>query len=140
MSDSPTVLIVDDHPLMRRGLRQLLELHGELVVAAEAGSGEEALDLAQRLAPALVLLDVHMPQLDGVETLACLRHRGFAGKVVMISVSDAEADVRAAFRHGADGYLLKDAEPEELPERLRHVLAGGTVLSPGLPEEWSRGE
>lgn len=127
-----TVLIVDDHPLLRRGLRQLLELQGDLVVAGEAGSGEEALVLARQLRPALILLDVHMPRLDGIETLACLRHDGYAGKVVMLSVSDAEADVCAAFQHGADGYLLKDAEPEDLWRQLRAALDGACVVGTGV--------
>jgi two-component system nitrate/nitrite response regulator NarL len=127
-----TLLLVDDHPMMRRGIRQLIELEGDLVVVGEANNGEEACDQVERLAPDLVLLDNNMPQLNGVETLKRLREQGFSGKVLLFTVSDAENDVRDAMRFGADGYLLKDMEPEHLIARLRDVLHGTLVVSPSL--------
>lgn len=127
-----TLLLVDDHPMMRRGLRQLIELEGDLVVVGEANNGVEACEQVERLAPDLVLLDNNMPQLNGVETLKRLREQGFAGKVLLFTVSDAENDVRDAMRFGADGYLLKDMEPELLIARLREVLHGSLVVSPAL--------
>lgn len=126
------LLLVDDHPMMRRGIRQLLELEDDFVVIGEANNGLEALDLVRELDPALVLLDNNMPQLNGVETLKRLREQGYQGKVLLFTVSDEERDVRDAMRLGADGYLLKDMEPEKLILQLREALAGALVVSPTL--------
>lgn len=127
-----TILLVDDHPMMRRGMRQLLELEDDLQVIGEAGNGEEALAQVPQLAPELIMLDNNMPQLNGIETLKRLRQEGYAGKVLLFTVSDAEEDVRDALHHGADGYLLKDMEPEKLIQQVREVLAGDLVVSPAL--------
>ena len=126
------LLLVDDHPMMRRGIRQLLELEEDLQVVGEAGNGQEALDLLAELQPDLVLLDNNMPLMNGVETLKKIRERGFANKVLLFTVSDAEEDVRDALRFGADGYLLKDMEPEQLIDQLRRVLQGQMAVSPAL--------
>lgn len=132
LANPHTLLLVDDHPMMRRGIRQLIELESDLVVVGEANNGEEATELVERLHPDLVLLDNNMPQLNGVETLKRLRDQGYAGKVLLFTVSDAENDVRDAMRFGADGYLLKDMEPEHLITRLREALQGNLVVSPAL--------
>lgn len=129
-----TLFLVDDHPMMRRGIRQLLELEDDLSVIGEANNGEEALGQIDQLQPQLVLLDNNMPQLNGVETLKRLREQGFAGKVLLFTVSDAEEDVRDAMRFGADGYLLKDMEPERLIQQVRDALQGALVVSPGLTQ------
>lgn len=134
-SRRPTLLLVDDHPLMRRGLRQLIEVEGDLEIAGEAASGEQALALAQELAPDLVLLDQQMPGLSGIETLMRLRRGGYIGKVLLYTVSDALEDVRAAMLHGADGYLLKDMEPEDLLVQVRAALAGSVVMSDRLARQ-----
>ena len=127
-----TLLLVDDHPMMRRALRQLLELEDDLRVIGEAGNGLEALQQVASLQPQLVLLDNNMPEMNGVETLKRLRELNFTGKIVLFTVSDDEADVRDAMRYGADGYLLKDMEPEKLIDQLREVLQGALVISPAL--------
>ena len=127
-----TLLLVDDHPMMRHGLRQLIELENDLLVCGDAGNGEEACSEAARLNPDLVLLDNNMPTMNGLETLKRLRAQGYRGKVLLFTVSDAEEDVRDAMRLGADGYLLKDMEPEQLIHRLREVLLGELVVSPTL--------
>ncbi|MFC2973026.1 two-component system response regulator NarL [Azotobacter bryophylli] len=127
-----TILLVDDHPMMRRGMRQLLELEDDLQVIGEAGNGEDALALVPQLAPELIMLDNNMPQLNGIETLKRLRQEGYTGKVLLFTVSDAEEDVRDALQYGADGYLLKDMEPEKLIQQVREVLAGDLVVSPAL--------
>lgn len=127
-----TILLVDDHPMMRRGMRQLLELEDDLQVIGEAGNGEDALAQVPQLAPELIMLDNNMPQLNGIETLKRLRQEGYAGKVLLFTVSDAEEDVRDALQYGADGYLLKDMEPEKLIQQVREVLAGDLVVSPAL--------
>lgn len=127
-----TLLLADDHPMMRRALRQLIELEHDLRVVGEANNGAEACEQVQRLAPDLVVLDNNMPELNGVQALKRLRDEGYCGKVLLFTVSDAEQDVRDAMRFGANGYLLKDMEPELLVDRLREVLAGSLVVSPSL--------
>lgn len=127
-----TLLLADDHPMMRRALRQLIELETDLVVVGEANNGLEACEQVARLQPDLVVLDNNMPELNGVAALKRLREQGYAGRILLFTVSDVEQDVRDAMRFGADGYLLKDMEPELLIDRLREVLAGGLVVSPAL--------
>lgn len=127
-----TLLLVDDHPMMRRGMRQLLELEDDLVVIGEANNGVEALQMVASLQPELVLLDNNMPEMNGVETLKRLREQNFPSKVLLFTVSDDEDDVRDAMRLGADGYLLKDMEPEQLIQQIRAALGGALVISPAL--------
>jgi two-component system nitrate/nitrite response regulator NarL len=126
------ILLVDDHPMMRRGMRQILELEDDLQVVGEAGNGQEALDQIESLQPDLVLLDNNMPQMNGLETLRRLRAMNYAGKVLLFTVSDAEDDIRDALRLDANGYLLKDMEPELVVEFIRDALHGALVISPGL--------
>jgi two-component system nitrate/nitrite response regulator NarL len=126
------LMLVDDHPMMRRGIRQLLELEDDFLIVGEANNGEEALTLLDELQPQLILLDNNMPQLNGIETLKRLRQLGYSGKVLLFTVSNAEKDVRDALRYGADGYLLKDMEPEKLIQQVREALHGALVVSPGL--------
>lgn len=127
-----TLLLVDDHPMMRRGIRQMLELEDDLQIVGEASHGEEALTLIEPLRPDLVLLDNNMPQMNGIETLRRLRAMHYAGKVLLFTVSDAEDDIRDALRLDANGYLLKDMEPELLIQYIRDALNGALVISPGL--------
>lgn len=126
------ILLVDDHPMMRRGMRQLLELEDDFEIVGEAGDGEEALQQIELLQPALVLLDNNMPLMNGLETLRRLRELQFKGKVLLFTVSDAEDDIRDAMRLDADGYLLKDMEPELLIQAIRDALHGALVISPTL--------
>ena len=132
ISTRARILLVDDHPMMRRGIRQLLELEDDFLIVGEANNGEEALSLIDSLQPQLILLDNNMPQMNGVETLKRLRQVGYNGKVLLFTVSDAERDVRDALRFGADGYLLKDMEPEKLIQQVREALLGELVISPTL--------
>ncbi|WP_282041207.1 two-component system response regulator NarL [Halomonas alimentaria] len=127
-----TILIIDDHPLLRRGVSQLLELEDDLLLAGEAGDPREGIRLALELDPDMVLLDLNMPQMDGIETLKRLRDGGFAGRVVMFTVSDHEEDVVSALRSGADGYLLKDMDPDEMVRQLRQASLGRMVISESL--------
>jgi len=132
-ADSPaTILIIDDHPLLRRGVSQLLELEDDLVLAGEAGEPEVGIRLAAELDPDMVLLDLNMPGLDGIETLRRLRDAGYAGRIVMFTVSDHEEDVVNALRSGADGYLLKDMDPDEMVRQLRQASLGRMVISESL--------
>ena len=127
-----TLLLIDDHPMLRSGLKQLIALDERLQVVAEAGNGIDGLALAQLHDPDLILLDLNMPGLNGLDTLTQLREIALSGRVVVFSVSDNEEDVISALKRGADGYLLKDMEPEDLLKALHHAAAGQIVLSEAL--------
>ena len=130
--DKTRILLVDDHPMMRGGMRALLAMEDDLLPAAEAGTGAEALRLASELELDLILLDMNMPGMDGLETIRQLRAAGVEARIVIFSVSDDHANVLAALREGADGYLLKDMEPEELIGQIRLAALGKLALSPEL--------
>lgn len=127
-----TILLVDDHPMLRLGLRQLIELDPGLQVGGEAAGGEEALTQMATVAPDLVILDNHMTGMTGLDTLRRMRAAGYAGKVLMYTVSNALEDVRTAMRQGANGYLLKDMHPRALLKAMHAGLAGEVVIDERL--------
>jgi two-component system nitrate/nitrite response regulator NarL len=127
-----TVLIVDDHPLFRRGVAQLLAMDPEIQVVGEAADGAGALTLARQHEPDLILLDLNLKNESGIDILGALKEEDPSRRVVMLTVSDAPDDLMQAIRAGADGYLLKDMEPEDLLARLREALTGKTVISDAL--------
>ena len=127
-----SVLIIDDHPLFRKGVRQLLDLEPSLEVVGEASSGEEGVAQAARCLPDLVLLDLNMKGMGGMQTLETIKSNNPETRVVVLTVSDTPDDLIAAIRTGADGYLLKDMEPEDLLARIREAVFGRTVISDGL--------
>lgn len=122
------VLLIDDHALVRRGMEELLRSRGVEVVAS-AGSGEEGIRAAQTLAPDIILLDIKMPGLSGIETLNRLREADLKMPVVMLTMSREDADLQSALRGGAQGYLLKDMDPEELLPALEATLRGDNVVA-----------
>jgi len=126
------VLIIDDHPLFRRGVRQLLALETAFTVIGEAAAGQEGIELAKLHAPDLILLDLNMKGMDGLETLRTLRDLGCEARIVMLTVSNAPEDLMAAIRAGADGYVLKDNDPEEILRMVCNVMDGQTSISPEL--------
>lgn len=128
-NNTASVMLVDDHPLLRKGLRQLIELTDNLEVVAEAGNGADAVRLGSELDPDLILLDLNMQGMDGLETLTQLRAAEVTSRIVMLTVSDADEDVIEAVTLGADGYLLKDMEPEQLLEQIERALQGKMVMS-----------
>lgn len=135
MNDSKsTILIVDDHPLLRKGLRQLLEFEDDLEVVAEASSGREAIEIATANEPDLIILDLNMQGMDGLETLRALRETGVNSRIVMLTVSDSEEDVVLAISYGADGYLLKDMPPEDVLAKIREAAMGKMAISEGLTQ------
>lgn len=132
------LLVVDDHALFRRGLVSLLSDLKGVQVVGEAGNGEEALAEVARCAPDVVLLDVNMPTMGGVETVEALRRQKFEGAILMLTVSKQEDDLLGAIRAGADGYLLKNVEPDELRRAITEVAAGRGVLSPEVTRQVMR--
>lgn len=124
------LLLVDDHELVRTGLRTFLELQADMVVVGEAGSGEDALTLASDVAADIVLLDLILPGMTGVETARRLHDEHPELKVVVLTSFAGQDSVLPAVRAGVAGYLLKDVGPGELAEALRAVHAGGAPLHP----------
>ena len=125
------VLLIDDHALVRKGIEELLRSRGVQVVAS-VGSGEEGVRRARELPADLILLDVKMPGMNGIETLKQLRASGVSAPVVMLTMSREDDDLRAALRSGAQGYLLKDIEPEDLVPALEAALQGNNVIAQEL--------
>lgn len=130
--DQYTILLIDDHPMLRSGVKQLISLEPQLKVIGEASNGQQGIELAEELDPDLILLDLNMPGMNGLETLDQLRTRTLSGRVVVFSVSNHEDDVISALKRGADGYLLKDMEPEDLLRSLHQAAAGQVVISEAL--------
>ena len=129
--NSLRVLIVDDHTLFRSGLGELLERRG-IEVCAAVGDGEEGCRLAAELEPDVVLLDLRMPELDGLSVLERLAALGLDCAVVMLTTSSDERDLVTSLRSGARGYLLKDMEPDQLVDALAAVVEGETVVAPEM--------
>lgn len=127
-----TLLMIDDHPLFRRGVLQLVRESGEFRVLGEASSGAEGLELARRLGPDLILLDLNMQGMNGLEVLKRLKSGTPDIRVVMLTVSDQAEDLVAALRAGADGYLLKEMDPDELVGKLKAAAGGEITLSDRL--------
>jgi two-component system nitrate/nitrite response regulator NarL len=123
------VLLVDDHLLFRKGLARLLDGQPDFEVVGEAKNGLEALEMARRLEPDLVLMDIRMPGSDGLEATGRIKAHLPKTQVVVLTVSDDPDDLTAAVRHGADGYLLKDLLPELLFQQLRGLAQGEAPLS-----------
>jgi two-component system, NarL family, nitrate/nitrite response regulator NarL len=131
------VLIVDDHALFRVGLQGLLEQRGIDIVGAVA-SGQEGLDLIEHIEPDIVLLDMRMPDMGGLEVLQLIRQRKPALSVVMLTTSNEEKDLIKSLRLGAQGYLLKDMEPDELVGALRDIEKGKNVVAHDLTDALAR--
>lgn len=125
------VLLIDDHALFRMGLRELLERRDIEVVAA-LGDCFEGIEMVSKLEPDVVLLDMRMPQLTGVEVLQRLRSDGMTMPITLLTTSRDEADVINSLQHGANGYLLKDMEPDDLINALANIVNGQTVIAPEL--------
>ncbi len=127
-----TILLADDHAVLRAGLKLLLESQPDLRVVGEASSGLEALDLAARLQPDLLLLDLSMPGLGGLEALPALRKAAPAAKILILTMYDDPQYLRAALKNGAAGYVLKKAADAELISAIRAVLRGEMYVHPSL--------
>lgn len=125
------VLLIDDHTLVRKGLEQLLQSRGVEIVAS-VGSGAEGIAQAHALKPDIVLLDMKMPEMSGTDTLKKLRAAGITSPILMLTMSRDEQDLQAALRNGAQGYLLKDMDPEDLVPALQDALQGKNVVAKEL--------
>jgi DNA-binding NarL/FixJ family response regulator len=132
MADPIRILLVDDQRLMREGLRILLELEPGLEIVGEAGDGQAGLDAYEALQPDVVLMDVRMPGMDGVEATWRLRERWPDARVVILTTFDDDEYVFEGLRAGAMGYLLKDVSGHDLAEAVRTVAGGGVLIQPSV--------
>lgn len=128
------VVVVDDHTLMRSGIRGLLELTEDLRVVAEAGDGEQALRVIAEAAPDLVLLDIRLPKLSGLQVIETLAQRGQLPPTILLTTFDSDESLLQGMRAGAKGFLLKDVSLERLVKAIRRVVAGESYFRPALTE------
>jgi DNA-binding NarL/FixJ family response regulator len=128
------VLVADDQPLVRSGFRMILEERADLELAGEATDGEQAIALARELDPDVILMDVRMPNLDGVEATRRLVEGGTRARILVLTTFDLDEYVYAAIRAGASGFLLKDVEPADLVDAIRVVAAGNSLFGPAATE------
>jgi DNA-binding NarL/FixJ family response regulator len=126
------VLIADDHQLFRRGLRMVLEDEHDIEVVAEAGDGREAVELAREHAPDVVVLDVRMPVLSGIEAAREIRAEQPGTRILVLTISDDEDDLYEAIKAGANGYLLKEISIDEIGDAVRQIHAGQSLISPAM--------
>ncbi|MGQ0671142.1 MAG: response regulator [Actinomycetota bacterium] len=126
------ILIVDDHPVTRDGLRAALEISEEMQVVGEAATGEEAVEAARELKPSVVFMDVRMPGMNGIQATRAIHEVSPDTKVILITVDESRASISEAIQAGVSGYLLKDASPEELVNAARLAVEGKAVIHPQL--------
>lgn len=132
MSEPIKVMIVDDHALFRRGLQMVLEAEADIEVVAESGDGADAVEKAKQTNPDVILMDVRMPKRTGLEATASIKQILPESKILMLTVSDEEADLYEALKAGALGYLLKDLAIEEVAAAIRSVNAGHSLITPSM--------
>jgi DNA-binding NarL/FixJ family response regulator len=130
MEQKIKLMLVDDHVLFRQGLAALLSNYGQFEIVSQVGSGEEAVKMGQVLSPDVILMDLKMPVCNGVDATRLLREAGFSKNIVMLTVSDREEDLFDALKCGANGYILKDTEVEELVVSIIHAAKNEAVISP----------
>ncbi len=129
-----TIILADDHPIVRRGLRSVLEAEKDFNLIGEAGDGLEAVRMVEKLQPDILITDMMMPGLTGLEVTRQIKHRIPKTKIIILSMHASESYVLEALRNGANGYVLKDTVSEELVEAVRDVIAGRRYLSSQLSE------
>ena len=131
---SVTVLLADDHPIVRQGLRHLLEMQPDFKVVGEASDGLEASQMAERYHPDVLVVDMMMPGLNGLEVTRQVRQRSPGTRIIVLSMHNNDAYVLQALKRGASGYILKDSAPAEMVQALNHVMLGKRYLSESLSQ------
>ncbi|KNF09483.1 two component transcriptional regulator, LuxR family [Gottschalkia purinilytica] len=132
IKNSITVLIVDDHSLMREGLKQIIELEEDIEVIEQASNGEEAIQKAINNKPDVILMDINMPDMNGIEALRRLKDIGVSSKVIMLTIHDDKEYLYETIKIGASGYVLKDADSDSLIKAIRDVYIGKTYIQPNV--------
>jgi DNA-binding NarL/FixJ family response regulator len=125
-------MIADDHALIREGIKQILELENDITVIAQAGDGEEAIEKALELKPEVILLDINMPKVNGIEALRRFKDLGISSKVIMLTIHEDKEYIYETIKIGANGYVLKDSEADSLIKAIRDVGRGKTYIQPSI--------
>lgn len=129
------VMLVDDHAVLRDGLRNILELEEDITVVSEAVSGEDALEILDSLYPDVVIMDINLPDKNGVETTKLIKQKFKDLKILVLTMHSHEEYFMAMIREGADGYLLKDAPSEQVVEAIRTIMKGESVIHPAMTKK-----
>lgn len=132
MNNTISIMIVDDHSLMRQGLRRILELEEDIKVISEASDGEEAISKAIDEKPNVVLLDINMPKINGIEVLRKLKDIGSESKIIILTIHDEREYLLQTVNMGVDGYVLKDCDSDTLVKAIKDVYKGETYIQPSL--------
>ena len=132
LSKATTVFLVDDHELIREGIKQLLELGGDIQVVGQAGNGDDAIEKILYYNPDVVLLDINMPKMNGIDVLRRLKDLGVKSKIIMLTIHKDREYLLEAMKIGADGYVLKDSDAEGLMRAIRDVKNGKTYIQPSI--------
>lgn len=127
-----TILLIDDHPMLRNGVKQFIGTDSHFLVIAETGSGTEGIQLAVTLEPDIILLDINMNDMNGLEILRYLRRNNVSSRIIIFTVSNTKEDIITALKNGADGYLLKDMEPENLLKALHSIAEGKIIMDESI--------
>ena len=128
------IMIADDHALIREGIKQILELESDISVIGQASNGEEAFDMAAELNPEVILLDINMPKLNGIETLRKFKDMGIKSKVIILTIHEDKEYILKTLKLGANGYILKDSSADTLIEGIRAVYKGEKYIQPSVAE------
>lgn len=132
MSEAVRVIVCDDHALFRKGLKMVLEAEHDIEVVAEAEDGQQAVACVEELAPDVVLMDLRMPRMGGIDATRIIRQQFPTTRIIVLTVSDEQDDLLGAVKAGANGYLLKEVSIEEVADAVRAVVAGQSLISPAL--------
>jgi len=130
-----SVLIADDHPMLRQGLKQILELERDIAVVAQATNGNEAVRYAEELKPDVILMDINMPGINGLQAIDEIKQKKLPSKIIVLTIHEDREYLFKTLRMGAEGYVLKDAEPAVLVEAIRNVKAGQSYIQPNMTTE-----
>lgn len=135
METKISVLIADDHPMLRQGLKQILELERDIVVVAQATDGNEAVRYAEEYKPDVILMDINMPGVNGLQAIDEIKQKKLSSKIIVLTIHEDREYLFKTLQMGAEGYVLKDAEPAVLVEAIRNVKAGQSYIQPNMTTE-----
>lgn len=127
-----SILLIDDHPMLRNGVKQLIHTVNYFEIVGETGSGIEGIKLAEELDPDIILLDINIHDVNGLDILRVLREKNISSRIIMFTVSNAKEDIITALKIGADGYLLKDMEPEDFIKALQDISIGKVIMDDAI--------
>ncbi|WP_334322839.1 two-component system response regulator NarL [Gilliamella apicola] len=127
-----SILLIDDHPMLRNGVKQLIHTVNHFEIVGETGSGIEGIKLAEELDPDVILLDINIHDVNGLDILRALREKNISSRIIMFTVSNAKEDIITALKMGADGYLLKDMEPEDFIKALQDISIGKVIMDDAI--------